>query len=276
MKCPECGNEFVPKHEAQRLCSLACVRHAGTKAYVKRHRIRHECICRHCGQAFTPKATDRTTYCSRECAFAERRKISAEREVNEVCCVAYCRICGKATLGRNRYCSNECRRKKESQRARQLAESRHHAEPTRCAWCGETFTPQYGDKKRVYCSKGCCEKAGKANRSPQRRIARRKQLKRRRYQTAKRGEAITMLHLYERDAGRCQLCGRRVNLNYKFPDMRSASTDHIVPVSKGGTHEWWNVQLAHLGCNATKRDTVWNNGEQLRLGAGPIPITQTA
>ena len=30
------------------------------------------------------------------------------------------------------------------------------------------------------------------------------------------------------------------------------SIDHIIPISKGGTHQWNNVQLAHRKCNRMK------------------------
>lgn len=29
---------------------------------------------------------------------------------------------------------------------------------------------------------------------------------------------------------------------------------HVLPVVKGGTHTWDNVQLAHRGCNSSKDD----------------------
>jgi 5-methylcytosine-specific restriction endonuclease McrA len=38
------------------------------------------------------------------------------------------------------------------------------------------------------------------------------------------------------------------------PSPWSVSLDHIVPVSKGGTHTRDNVQAAHLRCNQAKGD----------------------
>ena len=40
-----------------------------------------------------------------------------------------------------------------------------------------------------------------------------------------------------------------VGLYAKYPTV-----DHIVPLSKGGTHTWNNVQLAHMACNSGKCD----------------------
>lgn len=35
-----------------------------------------------------------------------------------------------------------------------------------------------------------------------------------------------------------------------------ATIDHIIPLSKGGTHTYNNVQLAHYICNSKKSDKI--------------------
>lgn len=75
-------------------------------------------------------------------------------------------------------------------------------------------------------------------------------------------DSITIEALMERDSGICQICGKPVDMNDKkggrirrnYPTM-----DHIVPLSKGGTHTWNNIQLAHMKCNAGKCDRVMPN-----------------
>lgn len=70
---------------------------------------------------------------------------------------------------------------------------------------------------------------------------------------------ITLKSLIERDKGICQICGQPVDATdiqrghvmRKYPSL-----DHIVPLSKGGTHTWDNVQLAHMGCNSGKCDKL--------------------
>ena len=71
--------------------------------------------------------------------------------------------------------------------------------------------------------------------------------------------SITLSKLIERDKGICKLCGRKVNetdytyINDTFIAGNDyPSIDHIKPLSKGGVHQWDNVQLAHRLCNSIK------------------------
>lgn len=48
-----------------------------------------------------------------------------------------------------------------------------------------------------------------------------------------------------RDQGLCGICGKSV-------DPRDFHLDHIRPLSKGGMHEYGNVQIAHPFCNRSK------------------------
>ena len=63
---------------------------------------------------------------------------------------------------------------------------------------------------------------------------------------------INIYNIYKRDRWKCGICGLRVNKKLKHPHPYSASLDHIVPLSKGGSHTPSNVQLAHLRCNLSK------------------------
>lgn len=48
----------------------------------------------------------------------------------------------------------------------------------------------------------------------------------------------------------CVICGQEVDKTIKYPDAWSATVDHIVPVSMGGTNEISNLALAHFKCNS--------------------------
>jgi 5-methylcytosine-specific restriction endonuclease McrA len=69
--------------------------------------------------------------------------------------------------------------------------------------------------------------------------------------------------IYERDGWRCHLCGRRIFKSKRWPDPKSGTIDHIVPLSEGGIDEPANVAAAHWDCNREKRARAL--GEQLRL-----------
>lgn len=67
---------------------------------------------------------------------------------------------------------------------------------------------------------------------------------------------VTLQRLIKRDGLRCAICGDACDLNDRsygngngpfYPSM-----DHIVPLSKGGSHTWNNVQVAHIICNTLK------------------------
>lgn len=87
-----------------------------------------------------------------------------------------------------------------------------------------------------------------------------------RYRARKRSafvENVEPLAVFERDKWTCGICGERIPKRAKWPDMRSASVDHIVPLAGGGKHEMRNVQASHLGCNSVKQHR--GSGEQLAL-----------
>ena len=61
--------------------------------------------------------------------------------------------------------------------------------------------------------------------------------------------------IYERDGWTCQLCDGPVDPDAADHAER-ASLDHIVPQSRGGSHDPSNLRMAHVGCNARRRDRV--------------------
>lgn len=78
-------------------------------------------------------------------------------------------------------------------------------------------------------------------------------------------EPINEKIVYFRDGGICQHCRKRINKKLEWPHPMSASLDHIVPLSEGGAHIYKNLQLAHLGCNLSKKVAILPQGEQLRM-----------
>lgn len=76
-------------------------------------------------------------------------------------------------------------------------------------------------------------------------------------------EAFTKHDVGERDGWVCGLCAEPVDPTLEawvngtwVQELRSASIDHVLPISRGGEHTLGNVQIAHLGCNIAKNDRV--------------------
>jgi 5-methylcytosine-specific restriction endonuclease McrA len=169
-----------------------------------------------------------------------------------------CENCGAGFVDRSRaqhgrYCSEKCRA-----RAWREGNPEYQRE-----WCKEN--PEYHPKyDRAYQEANPEKKAARlrvwsaANPEKMRENkARRRARKKDAYVAPVDRKAI-----YARDSYTCQLCGKKVDMKKKGPDPMSPSIDHILPLSKGGTHEPRNVQLAHLRCNERK----YNCGvDQLRL-----------
>ncbi|MGW7617417.1 HNH endonuclease [Streptomyces antimycoticus] len=71
---------------------------------------------------------------------------------------------------------------------------------------------------------------------------------------AVKGEPFAPKDVHERDQWTCGLCRRPVDPGLAWPHPMSASVDHILPLSQGGSHTLANVQCAHLSCNCSKGD----------------------
>lgn len=115
-----------------------------------------------------------------------------------------------------------------------------------CKHCGTLFI---GDRK--YCSKRCSDRHQEGQHT------------RVRYEKAKdNGKidyTITLDKLLKRDNNICYLCNKECNeLDYIYQGNTFIagnyypSIDHVIPLSKGGTHTWDNVRLAHRICNTLK------------------------
>lgn len=64
----------------------------------------------------------------------------------------------------------------------------------------------------------------------------------------------------------CSICGMPVDKTLSFPDPMSASVDHIVPASRGGTNSIDNLAIAHLICNRVKSNKMMADGHSKGKG----------
>ena len=141
--------------------------------------------------------------------------------------------------------------KQEQERAQKFWNQKFKQESfSFCQKCGQLFITR---KNTKFCSRECLT-ANNNSRHKDRRLKRIKNVRR---------EGIDLKKLYLRDKGVCWLCRTSCDWNdYKITEKAFVagenypSIDHVVPLSKGGSHTWDNVRLAHRGCNRIKRDSL--------------------
>lgn len=71
-----------------------------------------------------------------------------------------------------------------------------------------------------------------------------------------KGDEINHLLLFKLHNWRCWVCKEPINRNLRFPNYYAATVEHIIPLCKGGRHDWTNVVPAHAICNFTKGDST--------------------
>ena len=83
-------------------------------------------------------------------------------------------------------------------------------------------------------------------------VFRRKEHRRRARKRSVLSDDWMEVEIFERDKWICQICGKSVDKDLKWPDPQMASIDHVITLSKEGPDTRDNVRLAHLGCNIQK------------------------
>jgi 5-methylcytosine-specific restriction endonuclease McrA len=248
LRCAKCDATIAKPRHGQKYCSEKCQRAVATAKYT----VKADYECEQCKVVFKPKRTDRTRFCSRDCAFENYRDRAAiSAPVQFVVLKKRCDVCVSwftAKTTTSKFCSDRCRAEKESVRAKQLNaanDNRDHS-PITCAECGETFTTSYGDFRSVYCSAKC----GRRNHGRKAGHKERARLR------AAFVEVVDPNKVFDRDKWTCQICGvktpRKLRGTY---DDRAPELDHIMPLSLGGAHSYLNTQCACRKCNAFKGNT---------------------
>lgn len=154
-----------------------------------------------------------------------------------------CKLCGKPfTADRPdvKYCSTTCRNRSAHGKGK-------YKEPytAKCVVCGSEFEAVKDNAKT--CSQHCRESLARIDRN-------------RRYKNLKHlgkfDESVTLENVYKKFNGICQNCGKHLTFEPSCLSNDYPSIDHIQPLSKGGTHEWKNIQLLCRRCNCVKADAV--------------------
>lgn len=246
--CLHCGTSFTADARVKgTFCSFWCQSH--------HQRPRTQSVCSHCGRSFSyAKRGDVSVggrigkYCSRACYFATKSKRGAERQQREAERARLkrearrCRVCGVA--GRGSVCSIECRKAENRQLSRAKFLSERSLLRRSCLDCGARLGNVH--RRRVRCPK-CADRYEHDRRHAD------KAVRRARLRGVTCDARITWTEISKRDGWRCRLCGVRTPKRLRGSnDRRAPELDHIVPVSRGGSHVWDNLQLLCRQCNGKK------------------------
>src|SRR6266704_1494176 len=179
---------------------------------------------------------------------------------------AACSPCGKPVhrshSSRPEITCHECRRKNPASKYR----------PAFCERCGNEFQSRRSGQSPTgwtrYCSRTCYtatrfitpgvrKERTWASMSEEARARKRHRARQRHRAHQLTYDGVSDEQILRRDGWRCRMdvClyrSRRINPEYKYPDQRSASIDHVLPLSLGGDDTEYNRRAAHLGCNMAR------------------------
>lgn len=220
--------------------------------------VRYTCQC--CGIEYHPKDKRRDKYCTRECSDKQKAidKIAKVEHKEELKNINFCIHCGLVHgTSRTSYCSDKCRieagriKSRDYQRAIRGLDYK----TVECKCCGKQFM-QTIDKSKVYCSEECAKTYANA----EYRHTRKRRIK----QNGRADQGINLRRLIRKDNNLCHICGMPCDDSafhittegHFITGDNYPSVDHVIPLSKGGTHTHNNVKLAHFKCNRDKSDSI--------------------
>lgn len=176
---------------------------------------------------------------------AKARQAEIERARRENGC-AYCGAKFNPSALHQKFCSVKCHDAAET--ARRVAENQARLSVVKCARCGAEFKQKTVGSR--FCSRDCAE----IGRSSWRRAKTK----------GAEVEQIDPLAVFMRDGLRCQICGKKTPMHLRGTTRHNApELDHRVPLSKGGSHTYSNLQCACRACNLVKGN---------RTSAGQLPM----
>lgn len=111
-----------------------------------------------------------------------------------------------------------------------------------CDWCGVGYVAQVQVQR--FCEPKCMTRSARARRRARLRGA--------------DGliEDVAFGEVWGRDGGLCWICSAQIDVQAAVPDDLAGTMDHVVPLSRGGSHTFSNVRLAHFICNSKRGDRI--------------------
>lgn len=237
--CLNCSVNFETTNKSKKYCSIKCCNEYNKKNRKDPRAKNRKKQCQYCNKEFIDNTKfNKLKYCSKKCHELWMKENPRHTKICPVCGKEY-----KSNRKEQKYCSKEC------------TFLNLMVEPNSvCLCCGEKFRKQKHHSGK-FCSRNCFIKYTgineiskakyKSNLTDASSIKRCKKYK-------VKYENIDPLEIFERDKWICGICGEKIDKTLNYPDKMSATLDHIIPLSKGGTHTRENVQASHGVCNFSK------------------------
>ena len=290
-QCEECGTVYKTNDKTQRYCSVECSSESqvgkdvnvepsnkhydsyiNNKINSKYSKLEYiggytgsdghiYIMCKDCGNVFKrsaqvikPSRDGRQIKCS-ACSNVIRENSQTK--------IKFLKVLKKRV--RRLEAQQEQQAKKEKQKEMQKALDEKYNEIRICKECGCKY--KLGDGLNLYCSKECANKWNNRTRAMNRHC--------RIHKNGNADTSITLSKLLKRDKHICHICGGTVDTEdyyyteegYFIAGEQYPSVDHVIPLAKGGLHQWDNVKLAHRCCNNNKSDKLYyeEQNNQIRL-----------
>ena len=251
MNCLQCGGKLTKKWQAK-YCSRECMWKYQRKRRAEASEAKRSRVCEMCGKEFimhNPSGKARRgevregRFCSKRCKgeWVSKQAMVGRSPKTERRWI--CVICGSEMRSYGVYCSDECRKESARRKSFDRSSAKKELKKIICKECGNQFIPEYGNKKRLFCSTECCGKNARRCR---------RQKERARLRNAKI-EIVNATEIFIRDGWKCQLCGKKLKPKHRGTYRDDApELDHIIPLSMGGDHSRNNTQCACRKCNSEK------------------------
>lgn len=235
--CQQCGKACVMESKAAKFCSDIC-RHRYNKA-----NRGHERKCEVCNETFFDYREMK--YCSVNCKQSKIKERKQERERE-----------------RKQILSVEKAKRERTKALKRLAKTLNKVNNSRrtCECCGKEYFKGKESNANKFCGEECKERIQKEKAKQYRKVNKRPNKDRRWTKNGKADYSICLSKLFERDNGKCHICGGQTDYDDFIRDANEhfiagnnyPSIDHVIAIANGGLHQWDNVKLAHRICNSIK------------------------
>jgi 5-methylcytosine-specific restriction endonuclease McrA len=135
-----------------------------------------------------------------------------------------------------------------------------------CKICGGSFKPEYGTKKRSFCSDDCTREARKRADKRSKKDTGTTHQQRAKHYGVPRGY-FNLRKILERDNWKCYICGCDTPEELRGTcEDNAPEIDHVIPLSKGGGHTKDNVRCCCRRCNREKSNEIYTPRQLNLLG----------